>query len=87
MNKAVIICKHVLDNPSCVKCACKTEPSEASDSGWQFLCGAESHAAEDAKVVSEDEIKKLIPSVSQIWEAKAPCTFILDGDRWFCPKE
>ncbi len=87
MDKVVIVCKHVLDDPSCVKCAFKTESTEPSDSGWQFLCGAEIHTEEDAKVVYEDEIKQLIPSISQIWEAQDSAMFVLEDNKWVCRKE
>ena len=82
MNKVVIVCKHVLDDPACVRCAFRTEPVESSDSGWQILCGADCHSGEEAKVLSEDEVKNLIPSVASIWESKAPCMFVFDGKEW-----
>ena len=78
----VIICKHVLDDPSCVKCAFKTEPTDRSDSGWQFLCGEKSHSEEDARIVSLEEIKQIIPSTISILETSEPSAFVFDGNRW-----
>lgn len=79
---AVIICKHVLDDPSCVEHAFKGEPIECADSGWQFLCGAKSHSEEDARVVSMEEIKQMIPSAISILETSEASTFVFDGTNW-----
>ena len=78
---AVIICKHVLDDPVCVKVAIRTEPVEPADSGWQLLCDLD-HDPGDAKIVSVDEVKKLVPSVASILYTPAPCTFTFDGEGW-----
>ena len=78
----VIICKHVLDNPSCVGYAFKTEPVECADSGWQFLCREKSHSEEDARVVSMEEIKQMIPSAISILETSEASTFVFDGNNW-----
>lgn len=67
--------------------ALSKQATEPSDSGWQFLCGAETHAEEDAKVMFEDEIKQQIPSVSQIWETQAHAMFVLEDSKWGCCKE
>ena len=82
MDKAVIVCKHILDDPSCVKCAFRTESTEPSDSGWQILCGKTSHSEEEAKVVSEEEIKQLIPSIVSFWETQYPCMFTFECNKW-----
>ncbi len=81
-SKAVVVCEHVLADPKCVKCAFRTEAAEPSDSGWQFLCGAKNHTSEEAKVILEDEIKQLIPSVLSIWDTTSPCMFVFDGAGW-----
>ena len=78
---AVIICKHLLDDPTCAKVAIRTEPVEPADSGWQVLCDL-AHDPGDAKVVSVDELKRLVPSVAPILDTPAPCTFVFDGEGW-----
>ena len=80
--KAVIVCKHVLCDPSSVKSAFKTEPIDCSDSGWQFFCGEKSHSAEDARIVSVEEIKQLIPSAISILENLELGAFRFDGGNW-----
>jgi hypothetical protein len=80
--KVVIICKHLLNKPSCAKCAFKTEPVDCSDSGWQFFCGEINHSEEDAKIVSMEELKQMIPSAIPILGSPAPSTFVFDGSSW-----
>ena len=82
MDKAVIICEHLLDDPSCVKHAFRTEPTESSDSGWQVLCEKTAHSEDEAKVVSEEEIKQMIPSIVSILGAQAPCMFTYECNKW-----
>jgi hypothetical protein len=42
----------------------RSEPDEPADTGWQFLCIAESHEnAEDAKIWALDEILEFDPSL------------------------
>ena len=80
--KYAIVCKHVLDAPSCAKCAFKTTPSDLDDSGWQFLCGEREHSAGDARILSVAEIMALLPSAAAIIDAKELGLFVFDGSRW-----
>ena len=63
---AAIVCSHILADPSCVKYAFRTPPTDSSDSGWQFLCDKKSHSGKDAKVISADDLVHLIPSGASI---------------------
>jgi len=82
--KATIICKHVLDDPSCAKFAFRMPAEDVADSGWQVLCDRNAHSSEDAKIVSVDELKKLIPSIASILGAPCPCMFVFENGTWIC---
>ena len=79
--EAVIICKHVLEDGGTARFAYRTEPVEPGDSGWQILCDL-AHDPGDAKVVSVDEAKKMVPSAAPILDTPAPCAFVYDGEKW-----
>lgn len=80
--KYAIVCKHVLDAPSCAKCAFKTTPLDFDDSGWQFICEEREHSVEDARILSVAEIIALLPSAATIIDAKESGLFVFDGCRW-----
>ena len=80
--KVVVICKHILEDPTCAKCAFKTESADCSDSGWQFLCGEKNHSTEDARIVSVEEVMQMIPSSISILESSEPAQFLFDGETW-----
>jgi hypothetical protein len=79
---AAIVCSHILADPSCVKHAFRTPPTDSSDSGWQFLCDKKSHSGKDAKVISADELVHLIPSGASILETPPQCAFVFERNCW-----
>ena len=80
--KATIICKHVIADPSCAKFAVRMHAEDVADSGWQVLCDRNAHYSEDAKIVSLDELKNLIPSITSILETPCPCMFAFENGNW-----
>ena len=53
---AAIICAHAASGSSPILLAERSEPEDSSDSGWQFLCGAEDEEWSDAQVWSVQEV-------------------------------
>jgi hypothetical protein len=61
---AAIICAHAASGKYPIMIAERSEPADDLDTGWQFLCMAESHNnVEDAKIWGLDEILDLEPSL------------------------
>ncbi|WP_224772854.1 immunity protein Imm33 domain-containing protein [Pelagicoccus enzymogenes] len=63
-NEACFTCKHVLEENKPILYVSHDE----EDGGWQFLCGAENHEEEDARIVSLLEIVKIDPRVNALYE-------------------
>jgi hypothetical protein len=59
-NTACITCCHVLERTASILHVTHDE----DDGGWQFLCGADGHTMEHAKVLSMCEIVEIDPSVN-----------------------
>lgn len=67
--KAAIVCRHVHSDGSPILYASRAAPVEPADSGWQFLCGADEHAATDARVWSMREVVRFEPSLRRFMDA------------------
>ncbi|MCA9001985.1 MAG: hypothetical protein KDB61_08685 [Planctomycetes bacterium] len=65
--QACITCCHVTDS----KAPILHVTHDAHDGGWQFLCGADGHGENDARVLSMLEIVTLDPSVNALHEMPA----------------
>ena len=59
-NTACLTCRHVLERTGSILHVTHDE----DDGMWQFLCGADSHTEEDAKILSMREIVEIDPSVN-----------------------
>lgn len=73
---AVLICKHICQNPNLLCYAFRDCPTEPTDSGWQFLCHS-NHHNEDIMVVSLEEAIALCPVINDIVDNKPVCAFTL----------
>jgi hypothetical protein len=63
---AAIVCAHVAAGRSPILLAERSEPEEAADSGWQFLCGVEHEDWTEAKVWSVQEVIDTDPSLAAL---------------------
>ena len=63
-NTACITCKHILDEGAEILFV----SHDSDDRGWQFLCSAENHQENDAKVVGLGEIVKRHPELNHLFE-------------------
>ena len=52
---AAVVCEHVARQAPILH-AVKSEPEDAADSGWQFLCGADDETWENAQVWAIHEV-------------------------------
>lgn len=84
LQTAAIICHHVakLGNP--ILYAKRSVPEEASDSGWQFLCGATEEDWAQAQVWALHEVLKEEPSLTAL--INSPVGTVLSrpscAERW-----
>lgn len=61
----VILCEHIMSNPTLIAEGVRSEPIEERDTGWAFFCGAdveEDH--ERAGLVSVDTLLKFEPDLA-----------------------
>ena len=65
LESAAIVCGHIADSEAPIICAQRDMPEEAADSGWQFLCGAESEDWAEARVWSVDEVLQIAPDLAE----------------------
>ncbi len=63
-NTACIVCRHVLENNMPILYATHDE----DDNMWQFLCGADNHENQDAKIISLLEATEIDPSINDLYE-------------------
>ena len=63
-NTACFTCSHVLNENADVLFV----SHDSDDNGWQFLCGAEEHQTNDAKIVGLGEIVALHPELNYLFE-------------------
>lgn len=63
-NTACFTCRHVTEEKKPILYVGHDE----DDGAWQFLCGAEGHEENDAKIISLLEITKIDPSVNALHE-------------------
>ena len=61
--KAVFTCDHVLDRKRPILYA-----SHDSEGDWQFLCGQEDHADENARVISLKQATEIDQSINDLFE-------------------
>lgn len=59
-----MVCRHVLEQGAPILYV----THDADDGMWQFLCGAEAHSSEDAKLVSLVQAVRIDPSVNELHE-------------------
>ena len=57
-------CKHVLDGSASILYVTHDE----DDGMWQFLCGADGHTEEDAKIISMKEATEIDESINALHE-------------------
>ncbi|WP_244847070.1 DUF2185 domain-containing protein [Cellulophaga lytica] len=62
-NKAVFTCNHVTDEKSPILYA-----THDSDGDWQFLCGQNDHAEENAKIISLKNAVELDNTLNELFE-------------------
>jgi len=65
---AAIVCSHVAMGRKPILLAERSEPEEASDSGWQFLCGLEEEDWTTAQVWSVHEVVEIDKSLDRLVE-------------------
>ena len=65
---ACIVCKHVAHYGTPILQAQRDESVDPADSGWQFLCGTNSHLDVDAEIWSTEEVCQRDPSIKLILE-------------------
>ena len=61
--RAAVLCSHVASDHHQILRAVRDEPAMAADSGWQFLCGANDHAHDTAKVWAVFEVLNYEPTL------------------------
>lgn len=62
-NTACFTCRHIIEEGKPILYV-----GHDDDGAWQFMCGAEAHETEDAKIVGLLEIVKIDPSVNVLHE-------------------
>ena len=66
LNAAAILCTHVAAGERPIGLAIRTEPIEAKDSGWQFLCNCEvDEDADEAKIWLINEVLAMEPTLAE----------------------
>jgi len=68
MQTAAIVCRDVAVEHAPILYAERTEPEDAADSGWQFLCGAEQEDWHSAQVWAVHEVLSREPSLGPFIE-------------------
>lgn len=63
-NTACMVCSHVLEKQSPILFVTHDE----EDGMWQFLCGAENHETEQAKIIALVEATNIDPSINELHE-------------------
>ena len=63
-NTACMACTHVLEGGAPVLYV----SHDAEDGMWQFLCGADNHGPEHAKIIGLSEVVSLDPSLNELHE-------------------
>jgi hypothetical protein len=77
---AVIVCSHVASKNYPILLAERSEPEEAADTGWQFVCNSGlDENIESAQVWALDEIVALEPSLKQLLD-QPPGTQLIRND-------
>ena len=74
-NRAVLTCRHITNENATPAFAVRDKPVEATDSGWQFLCGS-AHDASDVMIISMDEAVRFCPALASIKDELYPCKYI-----------
>lgn len=72
---AAMICKHISYPEHPILRATRDVPLEPADSGWQFLCGVESHEKSQAAVWALEEVARLDSSLRSILDAETGVSF------------
>ena len=62
-NTACMVCSHVLDKKFPI-----LHVTHDEDGMWQFLCGAEGHTTEDAKIIGLGEAVALDQNINDLYE-------------------
>lgn len=77
---ACMVCRHVLDDGAPVLYV----THDADDGMWQFLCGAEDHTSEDARMVSLGQVVGIDPSVDELHDMPTGmgAERAAAGERW-----
>src|SRR5687768_8412672 len=84
---AAIVCGHIADSDDpTIRHAQRDVPEEPADSGWQFLCGAESEDWAEARVWSVDEVLQIAPDLAQFIDCPPGTVLTRSGpeDAWNC---
>jgi hypothetical protein len=84
LGHACFICAHVLNQNQPIRFACRQEPLEVADSGWEFHCGVAIHSDEQLKVVGISTAITIDATLNQIISKAWPCAFERSegGDPW-----
>lgn len=72
-----IVCAHVAHRGAAIKRAVRGRPVVPEDSGWQFLCGDESHEdVAQAELWLVSEVLTIEPSLASIIDSDPGTTFV-----------
>lgn len=78
--QAVIVCRHVAEQPERLMRGARSEPLDPADSGWAFYCADGNHADETgAQVWSVADLLRCEPSVAGL--LKSPIGSKVRKDR------
>lgn len=79
---AAIVCSHVASGQFPIMIAERSESDDAVDTGWQFVCDAQTHEnVEDAIVWSINEVLELEPSLEGLLD-QPPGRRLIRRDRF-----
>ena len=74
--RAAIVCSHVGRGTAPILLASRSEPTDSSDSGWQFLCNSQEENWEDAMVLAMAEVIRLDPSISSFADSAPGSSYV-----------
>lgn len=84
--RSVVVCSHVLNRTHPMLYGRRDAPSEAVDSGWQFVCMQFEETAETGRLIAVDELlvrePELAPYINEppgaeVWRAHAKAAWTL----------
>lgn len=82
LRSLAVVCSHLCEGEANIDYAARDEQLDASDSGWQFVCGVDDHSEDAGKVRVLENMLKQDPTLEVIIDAPVGSSYLKQDGVW-----